>query len=70
MLDKMPNKLFKCQLRSEHSLGKQLLQHYQVAGIFDHEIGRYACDINLKTSFDDVLNLIKNNDVHFDLEVK
>ncbi|KAI9583399.1 hypothetical protein GQX74_005147 [Glossina fuscipes] len=69
MLDKMPNKLFKCQLRSENSLGKQLLQHYQVAGIFDHEIGRYACDINLKTSFDDVLNLIKNNDVHFDLEV-
>uniref|UniRef100_A0A1A9WQW2 BIG2 domain-containing protein n=1 Tax=Glossina brevipalpis TaxID=37001 RepID=A0A1A9WQW2_9MUSC len=69
MLDKMPNKLFKCQLRSEQSLGKELMQHYQVAAIFDHAIGRYACDIYLKTSFDEVFGIIKNNDVNFDLEV-
>ncbi|XP_036332453.1 nuclear pore membrane glycoprotein 210 [Rhagoletis pomonella] len=70
-LERIPAvKLFKCRLTSKKSLGQQLLEHYVVTPIFEADTGRYACQIELSSDFNEVLSLVKTNDVHFDLEAQ
>ncbi|XP_067631860.1 nuclear pore membrane glycoprotein 210 [Eurosta solidaginis] len=63
-------KLFTCRLTSKQSLGQQLLEHYKATPIFEADTGRYACQIELSSNFNDVLSIVKTNDVHFDLEAQ
>lgn len=69
MLEKVPVKLFTCTLKSKQALGQNLLEHYKVTPVFEPESGRYACQIDLKTTFNNILSIVKTNDVHFELEV-
>ncbi|XP_020712667.1 nuclear pore membrane glycoprotein 210 isoform X1 [Ceratitis capitata] len=63
-------KLFTCRLTSKQSLGQQLLEHYVVTPIFEADTGRYACQIELSSNFNEVLSIVKTNDVQFDLEAQ
>ncbi|XP_037824848.1 nuclear pore membrane glycoprotein 210 [Lucilia sericata] len=69
ILENIPVKLFSCVLKSKQALGQQLLEHYKIAPVFEAESGRYACQIELKTTFNEILNIVKTNDIHFELEV-
>lgn len=69
VLEKIPVKLFTCILKSKQALGQQLLEHYKVTPVFEAETGRYACQIDLKTAFNEILSIVKTNDIHFELEV-
>ncbi|XP_013110354.2 nuclear pore membrane glycoprotein 210 [Stomoxys calcitrans] len=69
VLDKIPVKLFTCVLKSKQSLGQKLLEHYKVTPVFQAESGRYACQIDLKTNFNEILSIVKTNDIHLELEV-
>lgn len=69
VLEKIPVKLFTCILKSKQALGQQLLEHYKVTPVFEAETGRYACQIDLKTTFNEILSIVKTNDIHFELEV-
>lgn len=69
LLENIPVKLFNCVLKSKQSLGQKLLEHYKVAPVFEAETGRYACQIELKTSFNEILSIVKTNDIHFEMEV-
>ncbi|XP_014100175.2 nuclear pore membrane glycoprotein 210 [Bactrocera oleae] len=63
-------KLFSCRFASKQSLGRKLLEHYVVTPIFEATTGRYACQIELSSNFNEVLSIVKTNDVHFDLEAQ
>lgn len=69
LLENIPVKLFNCVLKSKQSLGQKLLEHYKVSPVFEAETGRYACQIELKTSFNEILSIVKTNDIHFEMEV-
>ena len=69
VLEKVQVKLFSCILKSKQALGIKLLEHYKITPVFETETGRYACQIELKTSFNDILSIVKTNDIHFELEV-
>ncbi|XP_054736969.1 nuclear pore membrane glycoprotein 210 [Anastrepha obliqua] len=70
-LERIPTvKPFTCRLTSKQSLGQQLLEHYVVTPIFEADTGRYACQIELSSNFNEVLSIVKTNDVHFDLEAQ
>lgn len=69
-MENVPVKLFNCVLKSKQALGQQLLEHYKTTPVFLAETGRYACKIELKTSFNEILSLVKTNDIHFELDVR
>ncbi|TMW41968.1 hypothetical protein DOY81_012952, partial [Sarcophaga bullata] len=69
LLENVPVKLFNCVLKSKQALGQQLLEHYKTTPVFVAETGRYACQIELKTSFNEILSIVKTNDIHFELDV-
>lgn len=70
LLENIPIKLFSCVLKSKQSLGQKLLDHYKVSPVFEAESGRYTCQIQLKTTFNEILSIVKTNDIHFELEVR
>ncbi|XP_055917855.1 nuclear pore membrane glycoprotein 210 [Eupeodes corollae] len=71
LIDKVPINFFTCHLTSkQQQLGALLLDHYKVMPYFDAELGTYACQIDLTTTFNDVLNIVKTNEVNFELEAR
>ncbi|XP_037941866.1 nuclear pore membrane glycoprotein 210-like [Teleopsis dalmanni] len=70
IVEKINAKLFTCRLTSKQALGQKLLEHYKVRPIFESSSGRYACEIDLISNFNEVFSIVKNNDVHFELEAQ
>ncbi|XP_037731569.1 nuclear pore membrane glycoprotein 210 isoform X2 [Drosophila subpulchrella] len=69
-LDSMPVDVFTCRLAAKEALGRQLQKMYKVEALFDARVGQYTCRLELVVSFNDLLAIIKTNDVYMELEAK
>ncbi|XP_041563587.1 nuclear pore membrane glycoprotein 210 isoform X2 [Drosophila elegans] len=68
-LDGMSVDVFSCRLAAKEALGRQLLKLYKVEALFDASVGQYSCRLELLSSFIELLNIVKTNDVYLELEV-
>lgn len=60
---------FSCRLVAKDELGKRLIQLYHVEAIFDAASAQYACRLQLKSNFNELLSIMKTNNVFLELEV-
>lgn len=60
---------FSCRLVAKDELGKRLVKLYHVEAIFDAPSGQYACRLQLKSNFNELLSIMKANNVFLELEV-
>lgn len=60
---------FSCRLVAKDELGKRLVKLYHVEAIFDAPSGQYACRLQLESNFNELLSIMKANNVFLELEV-
>lgn len=65
----MPVDVFSCRLVAKEVLGRQLLKLYKVEAVFDAIAGHYICKLELVSTFTELLDIVKTNDVYLEIEV-
>uniref|UniRef100_A0A1B0DJU9 Nuclear pore membrane glycoprotein 210 n=1 Tax=Phlebotomus papatasi TaxID=29031 RepID=A0A1B0DJU9_PHLPP len=59
---------FSCHLHSRHSDFKQLPDFFRTQAIFDTKLSSYACQIEPRRKIEDIIGLVKNEEVNLELE--
>jgi nuclear pore complex protein Nup210 len=72
LIDEFQVNLFACRLdvkQQSAMANNKLLDHFKTYAIFDRNSGTYGCEIELLTSLNSIVDLIKNADISFELQV-
>ncbi|XP_068145657.1 nuclear pore membrane glycoprotein 210 [Drosophila tropicalis] len=64
----IPVDAFACRLSAKDPLAKQILKLYKVRAGFDSQSSRYVCKLELLAGFNELLAVVKTNDVYLELE--
>ncbi|XP_060653588.1 nuclear pore membrane glycoprotein 210 [Drosophila nasuta] len=67
-LNKVAVEAFNCRLVAKDEIGHKLLKLYQVQPIFDTASTQYACSLQLKSTFTELLSTLKTNNAFLELE--
>lgn len=72
MLQKFAVNIFTCKLKLLPQQGSnvKVLDNFKTVAVFDRSSGAYACEIQLQTSIDQLINAVKNVELTLELEVR
>lgn len=66
--------IFTCHLHliggDRKTVDKKIVESFKVNPIFDQSIGSYACEITLVTAVSDLVDLVKELELNFELEAR
>ncbi|KAH8416192.1 hypothetical protein KR222_010408, partial [Zaprionus bogoriensis] len=60
--------VFSCRLVAKDELGQRLVKLYHVEAMFDAASAQYACRVELTSNFNELLSIMKANNVFLELE--
>jgi nuclear pore complex protein Nup210 len=72
LVDEFQVNLFACRLNVKQQsamANNKLLDHFRTYAIFDRNSGTYGCEIELLTTLNSIVELIKNADISLELQV-
>ncbi|ALC40423.1 gp210, partial [Drosophila busckii] len=67
-LHKLEVDAFSCRLQAKDELGAQLVRLYRVQPVFDEGSMQYACQLQLLSNFNELLSLVRSNNVYLELQ--
>ncbi|XP_030369021.1 nuclear pore membrane glycoprotein 210 [Scaptodrosophila lebanonensis] len=67
-LDNVHVDAFTCRLVANDALGRKLLSLYKVKAIFDGLNSQYACELQLLSNFNELLSIVKTNNVLLEIQ--
>lgn len=70
LIEKLPASLFTCKLKVSNQIKVNILNNFKTMPMFDKVNGMYACEIQMLTPVAEFINILNNNELNLDLEVR